>query len=71
MKIAPSGSFAVHLLIQIALLAIPVVVVSAVLFALSGLVAVEACRAWPMASTLAAVALLVAVVALIGKRVTR
>lgn len=34
MKIAPSGSFAVHLAIQIVLLAIPILIMSAVLFAL-------------------------------------
>lgn len=42
----------------------------ALIFALSGLAVVEACRAFPMASTLAALAV-VAVVALSGKRVTR
>lgn len=46
------------------------ILATSLLFALSGLAVVEACRAFPMASTLAAVAVVV-VVALSGKRVTR
>ena len=46
-------------------------IATAILFAVAGLAAVEACRAWPMASTLAAVALVAVVVVLSGKRVAR
>lgn len=46
------------------------ILIPALVFALSGLAVVEACRAFPMVSTLAAVAVIVAV-AVGGKRVAR
>lgn len=46
-------------------------IATAVLFAVAGLVVVEACRAFPMASTVAALVVTVAAIALSGKRVAR
>lgn len=46
-------------------------IATAALLAVSGLLVVEACRAWPMASTLVAVAVIAAALVLSRKRVTR